>query len=192
MIIMPERLQELMDELKIANAETYYHSIHVKTLACRMIKLMNEDGITSYTKEEIAHICKGAILHDVGKLYVKNVILTKDSRLTEDEMKCITEHTRLGFEAVESSLTESEHEIIKNICLYHHERVDGAGYEGMVELPLYVQIVSACDVFDALNSNRIYRDAIERDEAIRIIESGGCGTFDKVILKYLKIVTRDA
>ncbi len=185
MIIMPERLQELMDELKISNAETFYHSIRVKSYVMKMMKHMTDDGILPYTQSEKEAILKGALLHDIGKLYVKNVILTKDSRLTDEEKGCITEHTRLGFEAVESSLTDEEHDIVKNICLYHHERIDGKGYEGKTDLALYVQIVSICDSYDALTSDRIYRDALESEMAVSLIKNGDCGTFDETIIKYL-------
>ena len=115
MIIMPERLQELMDELKLSSPETYYHAIHVKSYVYKFIKATNADGLTNYSKEEIDAICKGAILHDVGKLYVKNYVLTKLSSLTPKEKEMITEHTRLGYEAVESSLKGVECEIVKNI-----------------------------------------------------------------------------
>lgn len=191
MIIMTEKLQELMDELKKANAETFYHSIHVKSLANKILWLTNDSGLTNYTAEQIDYICKGALLHDIGKLHVKNVILTKDSSLTEEEMSAMISHTRLGFEAIEDQLTEAEYEIVKNICLYHHERLDGNGYEKIKDIPFYVQIVSVCDVFDALNSERIYRKGIPRDKAIKIIEDGGCGYFDKVIIEYLKTVTNE-
>ena len=190
MIIMPERLQELMDELKIANAETYYHAIHVKGYVYKMIRLLNTEGVTSYDKSEIDAICKGSLLHDIGKLYVKNYILTKDTGLTEEERERMTEHTRLGFEAVESSLTEVEHDIVKNICLYHHERFDGKGYEGKTEFPLYVQVVALCDVFDALTTERIYREALDYDKAISMIENGDCGVFDAKLIEYLKMITR--
>ena len=188
MIIMPERLQELMDELKITSSETYYHSIHVKSYVCKMIKLTNESKITEYTDKEIEAICKGALLHDIGKMYIKNAVLTKPSGLTNDERECIINHTRLSFEAVESSLTEFEYDIIKNICLYHHERCDGLGYNNIYDLPMYVQIVSLCDVFDALTTTRVYREAVDDDEAISMIEDGQCGTFSKEILKFLPYI----
>lgn len=188
MIIMPERLQELMDELKETSPETFYHAIHVKSYVYNMIKNTNSEGITQYTAPEIDAICKGALLHDVGKLFVKNYVLTKDSVLTEQEKEAISGHTRQGFEAVESCLTETEYDIVKNICLYHHERFDGAGYEGKTDLPLYVNIVAICDVYDALTTNRIYRDAIESDEAIAMIENGACGAFTEELIHHLKNV----
>lgn len=189
MIIMPERLQELMDELKLASSETYYHSIHVKSYVYNIIKFTNASGITSYSKSEFDAICKGALLHDIGKLYVGNFILTKNERLSKEERDRMTEHTKLGFEAVKSSLTDEECEIVKNICLYHHERQDGSGYDSLTGLPLYVHITALCDVFDALTTDRIYRDALDNETAIRMIEAGDCGYFDKELINYLKIIT---
>ena len=189
MIIMQEKLQELIDELKITNAETFYHTIHVKTYVYKMLKVMNADGFTSYSQQEIEFICKGAILHDIGKLFVKNCILTKDSFLTEEERDEMIEHPRLGFNAIEEYLFEDEYEIIKNICLYHHEREDGNGYEQKTNLPVYVQAVAACDVYDALTSDRVYRAGLSRDVALEIISEGKSGYFDKKIINYLKLAT---
>lgn len=189
MIVMQDKIQEIIDELKITNAETFYHSIHVKSYVYKMLRYMNEAGITSYSQQEIEFICKGAILHDIGKLFVKNYILTKDSFLTDEEKDEMTEHTRLGFEAVEEVLFEDEYEIIKNICLYHHERADGKGYEQKTDIPLYVQIVSICDAYDALTSDRIYRAGMSRDEAMALITGGRCGYFDDQIVEYLKLAT---
>ena len=186
MIIMPERLQELMDELKDTSPETYYHSIHVKSYVYKMIKDTNQEGLTDYSAGEIEVICKGALLHDIGKLFVRNYVLTKDTRLTKLEREAITDHTCLGFDAVESSLTEREYDIVRNICLYHHERFDGKGYEKKSGLPMYVDIVAICDAYDALTSNRVYRDALNKEEAIKLIESGECGAFREELVKHLK------
>lgn len=186
MIIMPERLQELMDELKESSHETYYHSIHVKTYVYKMIKNTNSEGLTDYSTDDIEAICKGALLHDIGKLYVRNYVLTKETRLTDLEREALTGHTKLGFEAVESSLTEFEYDFVRNICMYHHEKCDGSGYEKKTDLPMYVNIVAICDVYDALTSNRVYRDALEREVALEMIERGDCGSFSKELIEHLK------
>lgn len=189
MIVMQDKLQEMIDELKDTNAETFYHSIHVKSYVYKMLKCMNASGYTSYSQQEIEFICKGAILHDIGKLYVKNYILTKDSFLTDEEKDQMIEHTRLGFEAVEEVLFDDEYEIIKNICLYHHEREDGKGYEQKMDIPLYVQIVAICDAYDALTSDRVYRAGMSRQEAVGLITDGKCGYFNDQIIEYLKLST---
>jgi putative two-component system response regulator len=75
---------------------------------------------------------------------------------------------------------------VKNICLYHHERIDGKGYEGKTDLPMYLQIISLCDVYDALTTDRIYRQALSHERALSMIQNGDCGTFAPEIVKYLK------
>ncbi len=191
MIVMTPKLQEMMENLKISNAETYYHAVHVKYLTVKMIKKMNSLSITNYTPFEIDCICKGALLHDLGKLSVENVILTKGTSLSAEEWEDIKKHPAHGYEMIEHELNEDEREIIKNVCLYHHERVDGKGYNGMVDIPLYVQIVSACDVFDALCSDRAYKEGMPFNRALDMIESGKTGAFDKQIIDCLKAVAME-
>ena len=79
-------------------------------------------------------------------------------------------------------------EVISDICLYHHERVDGRGYSGKKDIPFYVQIISVCDVFDALVSDRIYQEGYEKNEALRMIKDGKCGKFDDKIITLIEKV----
>lgn len=190
MIIMTPRLKRLMDELKKTNSETYYHLLHVKTLTLKVLKLTNERGLTNYTSAQVDAICKGALLHDIGKLYIKNAVLTKGTPLTEEEKDHMTEHTQLSYDTVSGELNDDEREIIKNICLYHHERIDASGYNKLSEIPLYIQIVSICDVFDALHSDRIYRQGLSYNKTLQIIESGESGKFSEEVIGYLKDVTK--
>ena len=191
MIKMSAKLRGLMDELKTSRSETYYHSMNMKNIAAKMLKLMNADGVTDYTKEEIDAICKGVLLHDLGKLQVKNAVLTKDSSLTDEEMRDVRKHTVYSFDAVKDELDDSEYEIVKNICLYHHERIDGSGYEQKTDLPMYVQVVSICDVFSALYYDRSYREAMDYNAAITILEEGKSGRFDPKLIEYLKKATEE-
>ena len=191
MIIMTPALKKLMDELKLTNAETFYHALHVKNLTVKMIKKMNYLSITNYTPFETDCICKGALLHDVGKLEIENVILTKDVALSDSDWINIKKHPAQGYAMIEDELTEDEREIIKNICLYHHERLDGKGYVGLTDIPLYVQLVSVCDVFDALCSDRVYKTGMPYDRAIDLMENGKAGYFDHGIIDCLKIVVSE-
>ena len=191
MIIMTPKLQEMMETLKFTNAETYYHAIHVKYLTVKMIKKMKSLSLASFTPFEIDCICKGALLHDLGKMGVGNVILTKGSSLSEEEWENIKKHPLHGYNMIESELSEEEREIVRNICLYHHERIDGNGYTGMTDVPLYVQIVSVCDVFDALCSDRAYKEGMPFSKALELIEAGKAGCFNKLIVNCLKMVARE-
>lgn len=191
LIVMTPELQRMMEELKVTNAETFYHALHVKYLTVKIIKKMNELSITDYTPFEIDCICKGALLHDLGKLGVKNIVLTKETSLSEEEWEDIKKHPVHGYEMIQSELTEDESEIVKNICLYHHERIDGKGYEGKKDIPLYVQIVSVCDVFDALCSDRVYKEGMPCNQALELIESGQAGCFEKNITDCLRAVATE-
>lgn len=186
MIVFSAEIKNLVDELKKTNLETYYHCLNVKKLVNKILLNINSGDSKVYTAEEIDYICKGALLHDIGKLYVRNYVLTKEGRLDGDEREEIHRHTSKGYEALENELETSEKEIIKNICLYHHERIDGNGYYKKTDIPIYVQIVAVCDVFEALTSDRPYHDAMPADKALELIEKGGCGVFDEKIIEYLK------
>ena len=188
MIKMSKKLDVLMKELKKTNAETFFHSLRTKKYTCELIYVLNNTGKCSYSQSEIDTICKGAMLHDVGKLKVKNVILTKEDILTDEEKQVIHMHADFSCDIVKDELQEDEHDIICDICRYHHERIDGSGYNSMTDLPLYVQIVSICDVFDALNSDRIYRKGMSVEKAMALIKEGKCGKFDEELINGLQIV----
>ena len=83
-------------------------------------------------------------------------------------------------------LSSGEKQIVSDICRYHHKRIDGSGYEGMEDIPEYVQMVSICDAFDALQSERVYRKALPVATALQMIEEGKCGHFSKKMIEYLK------
>lgn len=187
MIEMSRRLGNLMEELKKTNSETFYHCLKVKKLTFELLHMTNANGITHYNKEQFNAICKGALLHDIGKLYVKNFVLTKDSYLTDAEREHIKAHTNAGYEAIKDELEGEELEIVGNICLYHHERCDGGGYHHKTadELPMYVQIVSVADVYDALHSDRVYRDGMSPEDTLKMITDGKCGAFDPALVAVL-------
>ena len=185
MIEMTKKLKDLMNELKKNHAETFYHCLHVKNLTYKILCQTNLAGVTAFGDDEICHICKGALLHDIGKLFIKNATLTKSSALQASEMDDMKLHARLGAEAVEGELTGYEREIVSSVCRYHHVRIVGSGYEGVTDVPIYVQAVSICDVFDALHSDRIYRDGLPPEKIFDMIRMDKCGRFDETLLNCL-------
>ena len=186
MITMSEKLDSLFKELKVASADTFFHSLRVKNLAAEMLGMTNASGLTDYTPEEVDAICKGALLHDIGKLFITNFILTKETYLTPEEKARIREHPALGLEAIRGELSRDEYEIVTDICLMHHERIDGSGYMGKTEVPMYVQIVSICDVFDALYSDRVYREGFGAKKSMELIEEGACGAFKEELISCMR------
>ena len=185
MIQMSRKLDQLMKELKKANAETFYHCLRTKKLVIDMIDKTNSRGLTDYDSATIDIICKGALMHDIGKLYVDNFILTKDTYLTNEEKALVQEHVTFGYNVVKNELEHSELEIVSNIIRYHHERCDGSGYVGKTDLPMYVNIVAICDVFDSLYSDRIYRDGFSAEKSMELIANGACGVFDDRLIKFM-------
>ena len=188
MIELSEKTKQLLQDLNKFSSETYFHALRVKSLTLLMINHINENVEKKFSHKEIDYICKGALLHDIGKLFVKNVVLTKKSSLSVQEKNAIECHTVKGYEAIKDELTEEECKIVSEICLYHHDRIDGKGENGLTVIPFYVQIVSICDAYDALVSDRIYREALSKELAVEMIESGKCGAFSKQLISYLKAI----
>lgn len=140
------------------------------------------------TKEQINLISLGAIMHDVGKIAVSDTILNKPGRLTADEFEIMKTHTSQGADLLDQIPQMRHHETYQyahDIALHHHERWDGKGYpEGLKgdEISVWSQIVALADVYDALVSKRVYKDAYTYDEALHMIQDGQCGTFNPELL----------
>lgn len=128
-------------------------------------------------------------LHDIGKVGISDAILLKPGKLTAEEFNAMKQHVRIGAEtlqeAAKSSPSGSFFHMAAEIARYHHERWDGCGYlEGLsgYEIPLAARIVSVADVFDALSSKRVYKDAIRAEVAREMICEGSGTQFDPAIV----------
>lgn len=140
------------------------------------------------TEEAIKLITSASALHDVGKIAIADSILLKPGKLTKDEFEEMKKHTIYGCEILEN-FKQEENEFYRycyDICRYHHERYDGNGYPDHLagdEIPIWAQVVSIVDVYDALVSTRVYKAAYAVDEATRMIKDGECGIFSPKILE---------
>ena len=134
----------------------------------------------------IALLFKSAPLHDIGKVGIPDRILLKPSSLTPEEFEIMKTHTTLGFEAIEqaeSALgTPVEFlRIAKEITLSHQEKWDGSGYpQGLAgdAIPVAARLMAVADVYDALISQRVYKDALPHDRAVQIVFQGRGAHFD--------------
>ena len=180
----------MKDELKKVSPETYFHCLHVKKLTFAMLKEVNKDQ-QLFDQQQVDAICKGALLHDIGKLFVRNSLLTKRSKLTDDERQAMAAHTSNGYGALQAEVSEVEAPIVLDICLYHHEHLDPHQPEEH-QLPLYVQIVSVCDAYEALRSDRIYHKGCSKEVAMQMIERGECGYYSPSIINYMKMIVNTA
>ena len=138
----------------------------------------------------VSNIGVSSALHDIGKVGVEDSILLKPARLTHEEHFRIQAHTQLGGECIrqiERRLGGSNFlEMAREIALHHHERWDGTGYPvGLVreEIPLAARIVAIADVYDALRSKRVYKEAKPHDECVRIIREDAGSHFDPGIVE---------
>lgn len=116
--------------------------------------------------EKISRIYWAGLVHDIGKILIPYRILNKSGKLTKDEYQIIKKHPRWAYETLKSSSQLSD---IAEFVLYHHENWDGSGYPAGLrgdKIPLLSQIISIADCWDAMRSNRAYRDALTYIEAI--------------------------
>ncbi len=144
-----------------------------------------------FSKQDIVHMVNASALHDIGKIAIPDEILLKPGRLTKDEFAIMKTHTTLGCEILERFKQEDNdfYRYCYDICRYHHERSDGKGYpDGLkgAEIPVWAQVVSLADVYDALVSPRVYKAPYAIPEAFRMIFAGECGTFSEELLECLK------
>jgi len=138
-------------------------------------------------KNQLRMITSAAALHDVGKIGISDAILNAPRRLTAEEFETMKNHTTIGCEVL-NKFKLQDNDFFKycyEICRWHHEKVDGRGYpDGLKEdeIPIYCQVVSIVDCFDALASKRVYKDPVELEEAFDMICRGECGAFSEKIL----------
>lgn len=140
-----------------------------------------------FTKEQIDLIVNASALHDIGKIAIPDSILLKPARLTPSEFEVIKKHTTYGCQILEKFKQEDSdfYRYCYDICRYHHERYDGNGYpDGLKgeDIPIWAQIVSIVDVYDALISKRVYKTPYAVDVAIKMIMDGECGVFNPKLL----------
>lgn len=151
--------------LKEHDEYTHDHSINVAVLSFLL-------GFSKgYELEDLVTVVKGALLHDIGKTKVPLDILNKPGRLTAEEFETIKNHSVFGYNMIQD---DSLPELAKKIILYHHSRLDDSGYPKMTQgetLHEAIQIVSLCDVFDALTGDRVYKPGMPKMAAYRIILS---------------------
>jgi HD-GYP domain-containing protein (c-di-GMP phosphodiesterase class II) len=164
--------------LKDVDNYTYMHSVAVSGL---MIALGKQLGLEV---RELKDAGIAGLMHDVGKSLIPNEVLNKPGKLTDDEFEIIKTHPRKGCEIL--YVAEGTNEVAMDVCLHHHERVDGTGYPDRIsgDAPsLLARMCAVCDVYDALTSNRCYKNGWEPAETIRKMAEWRGGHFDERIFQ---------
>jgi putative nucleotidyltransferase with HDIG domain/PAS domain S-box-containing protein len=172
--------------LELRDKETEGHSRRVTETTLAVARAM---GIAD--EEELEHIRRGAILHDIGKMGIPDHILRKEGALSEEEREIVLKHPQTAYDLLKQiPFLEKALEI--PYC--HHERWDGAGYpRGLKgrEIPLSARIFAVADVWDALSSDRPYRKALSRQEATKYLLDEAGKHFDpRVVNVYLRLMEK--
>jgi putative nucleotidyltransferase with HDIG domain len=162
-----------INDLRSYDEYTYHHSLSVAVLAIAIGQRLG------YSDLQLNNLGKCAILHDIGKTAVPLEIIKKPARLTAQELDVMKTHALAGYHYLTECGVE-EHNILAGV-LHHHERVDGSGYPlGIAgdSIPLFGRVIAVADVYDALTSNRPYRQPNRPAEAVEYIMGGIDSSFD--------------
>lgn len=177
-LLSNKNLMVNMIDLKCFDNYTYAHSVNVAVLSIII-------GITmGMRKNALSRLGLGAIMHDIGKVFINKGIINKPGKLTDDEFDQIKTHPLVGYEYVKNKLqlpTSCHMAIID-----HHEKYDGTGYPNSKagnEISVFGRIISVADVYDALTSERPYRGAIAPSESMEYIMGNTGSAFDPDIVK---------
>ena len=156
-----------------------------------LIEAIRQAGELRLSENFCRIIIKAAPMHDLGKIAVDDAILRKPGRFTPEEFEKMKAHAAEGARIVHEILRDTEDEafrrIAENMAHYHHERMDGSGYPDGLKgdaIPLEARIMAIADVYDALVSKRVYKDAFSFESADRIILEGMGSQFDPGLRRY--------
>jgi putative nucleotidyltransferase with HDIG domain len=162
---------------------TYGHSKRVSELSASIAKTF---GLSA---EALSRVRLAALLHDIGKIGTPEVILGKNSTLEPEEMDRMKEHPYVGSRMIEN--IRRMRDIAIWLC-HHHEKYDGTGYPSGLkgdQIPLPSRIIALADYYDALTSERPYRKAFTRDEAVNTMKESVGTHFDPVVFEHFMKAT---
>ena len=170
--------------LKNKDDYTYMHSVAVCAL---MVSLARQLGLND---EQIRQAGLAGLLHDVGKMMIPLIILNKPGKLTDKEFEAVKNHPVEGHKMLLEGSGISEATL--DVCLHHHEKMDGGGYPERLtdtQISLFAKMGAVCDVYDAITSNRPYKNGWEPAESLRKMAEWSNGHFDPAIFHaFVKVI----
>ncbi len=196
-IFKREKMSNLMIAIlshivEFRNGESGMHVLHIRTFSEIILRNLSlKTNKFNLTQADISLISTASALHDIGKIGIPDEILNKPGKLTKEEYEVMKKHSEYGatmLDDLEFLQDEKLVQYARQICRWHHERYDGKGYpDGLKgeEIPISAQVVALADVYDALTSPRVYKNAYSHQEAVQMILNGECGVFNPILLECL-------
>ena len=182
-----ETLKSLARALEARDHYTRGHSERVAELSLAIVREMGLDEAAC----QLTH--KAALLHDIGKIGIRDAVLLKPRPLAAQEMEIIRQHPSFGNLILGPLKFLGE---AANLVKHHHERWDGEGYPNGLEgeqIPLPSRVIAVADAFDAMSSSRPYRDARSREEAVDEVRRMASSQFDPAVVEaFLRVIARRA
>ena len=174
--------------------ETGGHIIRMVAYSVIIAQKLEEMKLEDYPvdKKMVLEIKRNAATHDIGKVGIPDAILKKPGKLTPEEWEIMKTHAAIGgdiFASLRKDMTmfdQDFYQVAEEITRYHHEKFDGTGYPyGLKghDIPLVARIVTVADVFDALTSKRVYKDAFSFEKAVEIIHESSGTQFDPKVVE---------
>lgn len=180
-----DTLEALGSAIAKRDSDTDAHNYRVTLYSLQLAEAAGLDA------ERVRTLIKGAFLHDVGKIGIRDHILHKPAKLDADEFRIMQTHVDHGLDIVRRSrwLTDAQ-----AVVGAHHEKYDGSGYPQGIpgeSIPIEARIFAIADVFDALTSRRPYKEPLPFEETMNILDAGRGTHFDPDLLNHFRAVARD-
>lgn len=184
-----KELIELNDKVEIKDQETREHCRRLQNLALKVGEELNLDD------NKLFALGYASFLHDIGKIGIDTRILTKPESLSDNEWEEMKKHTSLGRDIVSDYLKEGYYKNVAEIVHQHHEKYDGTGYPSGLkgeEIMIEARILTVVDAYDAITSERPYKDEMSKEEALVEIENcKGTHFCPKVAEAFIKIMSKN-
>jgi HD-GYP domain-containing protein (c-di-GMP phosphodiesterase class II) len=179
-----DTLEVLGSAIAKRDGDTDAHNYRVALYSLQLAEAAGLDG------DSVRTLIKGAFLHDVGKIGIRDHILHKPARLDADEFKIMKTHVDHGLDIVRRSrwLTDAQ-----TVVGGHHEKYDGSGYPQGIpgeSIPIEARIFAIADVFDALTSRRPYKEPLSFDETLKLLDASRGSHFDPRLLDHFHTIAR--
>lgn len=175
-------LEVLGEAISKRDTDTSTHNYRVTIYAVRLAEKIQ------LGREEIKKLIQGAFIHDVGKIAIKDNILLKPGKLTSEEFETMKTHVKHGVDIIKNSEWLQDG---RDVVEFHHEKYDGSGYLQGIKgdgIPLNARIFAIADVFDALTSNRLYKEPFSYEKAEKILKEGKGTHFDPWLMNEFIVI----